>query len=111
VGQEVQTPVPLPSLYVPGAQEVHGPPSSPMYPASQRQWVILLERSSERECAGHAEQLAEPLTSLYVSRAHPSQSPPSGPVNPRSQVQEESAALPSRDHAWRGHGICALLSG
>ena len=80
--------VPVTFLYFPPTHAGHGPPSGPVYPMLQVQFVTSVFRVKKvYEFAGHVVHACEPSQSLYLPRAHSEQGPPSGPVNPLMQEQ------------------------
>ena len=61
----VHTALPLAGLYVPAAHVKHGPPSGPVNPALQMQFVTDVLASSDLVAVGHVVHVAVPITSLY----------------------------------------------
>jgi hypothetical protein len=70
---------PMPALYVPTAQSVHGPPSCPVDPALQVQFAIMMLPDAEWECAGQLPQPLAPVAFLYLPATHTTHGPPSAP--------------------------------
>jgi hypothetical protein len=106
--QPVHKSLPISVLYVPAKHAEQTPPSDPVYPLLQRQWVAATLPLGELECSGHAAQVvaeaaptaaeyasaaqsvhaAEPEPALYFPAIHSTQtSPLDTAVVPASQVQ------------------------
>ena len=81
-GQTVQLADPVTLLYVFASQIVQLPPSGPVNPLLQMQFVRALEPLGDCEFSGQASQLAEPVTLLYVCMLQTVQISPFGPVYP-----------------------------
>ena len=91
--QFVHSPDPLIALYVPKAQNVHGPPSCPVDPALQVQSAIVMLPNAELACAGQLSQPPDPVAFLYLPATHAAHRPSSGPEWPALQAQSAIAML------------------
>jgi len=111
------------SLYFPGTQAVHGPPSGPVKPLLQVQLASAELEIGELELAGHPRQVvaivaptvveyvpaaqsvqaAEPVAILYLPVTQVVHAPPSGPVDPALHVQAVITELGLGELEFAGH--------
>lgn len=75
--QSVHDALPSISLNLPAMQDLHGPPSGPVYPALQRQ--IFLGGLCVYEFAGQASHSADPVSALKNPGSHGVQGEPVSP--------------------------------
>jgi hypothetical protein len=120
--QPVHAAEPMSVLYVPATHAEQEPPSDPVYPLLQRQWVAAALPLGELESARHAVQVvaeaaptaaenalaaqavhaAEPEPALYFPATHSAQVSPSSPVAPALQVQAVRRADPGGEFEFAG---------
>mmetsp|Transcript_31280 Transcript_31280/g.74320 ORF Transcript_31280/g.74320 Transcript_31280/m.74320 type:complete len:215 (-) Transcript_31280:2542-3186(-) len=90
----------LPRQYESAGHNVHAPPSSPVYPATQEQSVCASLVDRENPCVGHV--LATPAEH-HLPAGHLAHGPPPGPKNPPTQMQSVRSSLPGTAEALTGH--------
>jgi hypothetical protein len=101
-GHVVQAAVPFVSLYLPGAQATHGPPSGPVYPTLHGQSLVP---GTESVFAGHATHSDEFRQFLYFPASQASHGPPSGPVKPGAQTQIVSPGIEVEPYGHPWHAV------
>jgi len=102
---------PFAVLYCPSGHAAQDPPSTPVYPASQRHALAsVCAVSAWPECSPQALHAAEPVASLKRDPAHAAHGPPSGPVWPALHQQRSMRLLPAPDVEFPGHATHALAA-
>ena len=129
VPQSVHAADPVVTLYFPATQAVHGPPSDPVDPALQVQFVKAALPAGDFDFDGqtrHVEfaedptaveyvpasqsvQVAVPVNTLYFPATHAAHWPPSDPVDPALQVQFVKAELPAGELEFDGQSLHVML--
>ena len=125
VPQFVHTAVPVDVLYFPATQSAQGPPSGPLEPALQVQFVKAALPTGELELDGQAVHVelaaaftaveyvpvpqfvhaAVPVDVLYLPATQSAHVPPWGPLEPALQVQLVEAALPTGELESDGQAV------